>query len=64
MVTRRAIALLRGDEVTSDVVSLIRQRAFFEHSSPGVTFHRDVVIPPGVEAIVDRRPLTEAVRGV
>jgi hypothetical protein len=64
LATRRAIALLRGDEVASDVVSLVRQRAFFEHSSPGVRLHRNVVIPPGVEAVVERRLLTEAVRGV
>lgn len=61
--TRRAIALLRGDETDSDVVSLIHSRAYFERVSPGVTFCRHVLIPFGAESVVERRSLAEALSG-
>ncbi len=64
LVTRRAAALLRGEELTSDVLSQIRHRRFFESIAPGVSFNRHVDIPDGVEALIERRPLAEAIREV
>lgn len=63
LATRRALALLRRDEADSDVVSLVRSRAFFEHVASGVTFNRDVQIPAGLDAVVLRRPLSEVLLG-
>lgn len=61
--TRRAIALLRGDDIRSDVVSLIQSRAYFERVWPGITFHRQILIPSGAESVVERRSLAEALSG-
>ncbi len=60
LAARRALALLRGEDASSDVVSLVRPRAFFERSSATVKFHRDVPFPAGLYAVVQRRPYAEA----
>jgi hypothetical protein len=61
--TRRAIALLRGENGTSDVLSSIQSREYFDRAWPGLTFHRQVFFPPGAISVVERRTLAEALRG-
>lgn len=60
---RRAIALMHGENRASEVHSLIQSREYFERAWPGITFHREILMPPGAVSVVERRALKEALHG-
>ncbi|MBY0504418.1 MAG: ThiF family adenylyltransferase [Bryobacteraceae bacterium] len=63
MAARRGLALLRGENTTSDVLSLVQSREYFERVWPGITFRRQLAIPAGITSVVERRTLAEALHG-
>lgn len=63
LTARRAIAFLRAESVSSDVISLVQSRSYFERFSPGIRILREVAIPSGFESVVKRVPLSEILGG-
>jgi hypothetical protein len=63
LVAERAVALLTGQDMKSEVWSMIRGRAFFDAVAPGVSFNRELPNQPDFESVVQRRGLQEALRG-
>lgn len=60
---RRCLAVLGGEITTSDVLSLIQSREYFQQASQSVTFRRLVEIPAGMTSVLERRTLEEALGG-
>jgi hypothetical protein len=57
------VAEIALDTLSSAVWSRVRSHAFFESKAPGMTFTRELPCPPGIECVVVRRSLEEALRG-
>ncbi len=63
LTARQAIAFLRGGAISSDVVSLVQARSYFERFSPGIRFTREALVPSEFECVVKRVPLSELLGG-
>ncbi len=63
MAARRGLALLHGENSTSDVLSLVQSREYFERVWPGITFRRQLAVPAGMTSVMERRTLAEALGG-
>ncbi len=60
LVAERAIELLLGKNTQSDVISMIRNKGYFDSVAPGLVLNRKVPDGTNVDAITERRSLQDA----